>query len=68
METIYEDGIPHGLLYLKYNAVIESFLQELGAEIVVSPDTNKSILDEGVRCCLDDTCLPMKFSTAMCHG
>lgn len=54
-------GIPRGLLYLKYNEVIKTFLKELGADIISSPDTNKWMLDEGVKCCLDDTCLPMKI-------
>lgn len=54
-------GIPKGLLYYKYHIFIESYLQELGAEIIVSPDTNKSILDEGVKQCVDEACLPIKI-------
>ena len=53
-------GIPKGLLYTKYHTFAETFLQELGAEILVSPDTNQSILDAGVHCCVDDACLPIK--------
>ncbi len=53
-------GIPRGLLYSKYHAFAKTFLEELGAEIVVSPETGKQILDEGVRLCVDDACLPMK--------
>jgi predicted nucleotide-binding protein (sugar kinase/HSP70/actin superfamily) len=53
-------GIPKGLLYYKYHIFIESYLQELGAEIIVSPDTNKDILDEGARYCVDEACLPIK--------
>jgi predicted nucleotide-binding protein (sugar kinase/HSP70/actin superfamily) len=53
-------GVPQGLLYSKYHVFIQSFLEELGAEIIVSPNTNKKILDEGVRCCVDEACLPMK--------
>lgn len=54
-------GIPKGLLYSKYHVFIETFLQELEAEIIVSPDTNKAILDEGIRHCVDEACLPIKI-------
>lgn len=54
-------GIPQGLLYCKYHPFVETFFEELGAEIVTSPDTNKYILDRGVKCCVDETCLPIKI-------
>ncbi len=53
-------GIPKGLLYSKYHVFAETFFSELGAEIVVSPDTNKQTLDAGVKLCVDDACLPIK--------
>jgi predicted nucleotide-binding protein (sugar kinase/HSP70/actin superfamily) len=53
-------GIPKGLLYSKYHVFAETFFSELGAEIVVSPDTNKEVLDAGVKLCVDDACLPVK--------
>jgi predicted nucleotide-binding protein (sugar kinase/HSP70/actin superfamily) len=33
----------------------------MGAEVVVSPETNKAILDAGLRSALDETCLPVKL-------
>lgn len=54
-------GIPKGLLGYKYFNFIEKFFSELGAEIVVSPDTNKEILNHGVKYCVDDACLPIKI-------
>jgi len=54
-------GIPKGLLYYKYYPFIETFFTELGAEIIVSPDTNKNILDDGVKYCVDDACVPVKI-------
>lgn len=54
-------GIPKGLLYYKYYPFFESFFRGLGAEVVVSPDTNKEILDAGVSFCVDEACLPMKI-------
>lgn len=53
-------GIPQGLLYSKYHIFAKTFFEELGAEIIISPDTNKRILDEGVHSCVDEACLPMK--------
>lgn len=53
-------GVPKGLLYYKYHVFAETFLTELGAEIIVSPNTNKEILDMGVSACVDDACLPVK--------
>lgn len=54
-------GIPKGLLYCKYHPFVETFFEELGAEIVTSPDTNKYILDLGVKYCVDEACLPIKI-------
>lgn len=54
-------GIPKGLLYYKYYPFFMTFFKELGLEVVISPDTNKGILDEGVKYCVDDACLPLKI-------
>ncbi|EKQ51691.1 MULTISPECIES: acyl-CoA dehydratase activase-related protein [unclassified Clostridium] len=54
-------GIPKGLLNYKYSGFLEKFFYELGAEIVTSPDTNKQILDAGVKHCVNEACLPMKI-------
>ena len=54
-------GIPKGLLYYKYYPFFTNFFNELGVELVVSQDTNKDILDEGVNFCIDDACLPVKI-------
>jgi len=53
-------GVPQGLLYAKYHVFAKTFLEELGAQVIVSPNTNKKILDQGTQCCVDDACLPMK--------
>lgn len=53
-------GVPKGLLYYRYHPFIESFFTELGAEIVLSEDTNRTVLDQGVKYCVDEGCLPIK--------
>ncbi len=53
-------GIPRGLLYFNYHPFLNTFFEELGAELIVSPETNKNILDMGVKYCVDEACLPIK--------
>jgi predicted nucleotide-binding protein (sugar kinase/HSP70/actin superfamily) len=54
-------GIPKGLLYHKYHPFVQNFFAELGAEIITSEETNKSILNEGAKYCVDEACLPVKL-------
>jgi len=53
-------GLPKGLLFYRYSPFFTTFFTELGAEIAVSGDTSKAVLDAGVRHCVDDACLPVK--------
>lgn len=53
-------GIPRALLYYQYYPAWKVFLEKLGAKVVVSPPTNKSILNSGVARGVQDTCLPVK--------
>ncbi len=53
-------GIPRALLYHEYAALWTTFLSGLGAEVVVSDPTSKTILDEGVKAAVDEACLPVK--------
>lgn len=54
-------GIPGGLLYYSYYPLYKTFFEELGAEVVCSGNTNKTILDYGVKSCVDEACLPVKI-------
>ncbi|WP_371376612.1 acyl-CoA dehydratase activase-related protein [Sporomusa aerivorans] len=51
-------GLPQGLMYFQYGIVLERFLQELGAEVVLSGETSRQTLDCGSI--LDEMCLPSK--------
>jgi len=55
-------GIPRALLYHRYHLLWETFFSALGEEVVISPPTNKGILELGVRYCLTDICLPVKLA------
>lgn len=56
-------GIPQGLLHFQYGAVMERFLAELGAEVVLSGETSRHTLDCGSV--LDEVCLPAKVFSGM---
>ncbi len=53
-------GIPRALLYYKYGVFWKSFFNELGFEVVISEDTNKEILKNGIRYSIDENCLAAK--------
>jgi predicted nucleotide-binding protein (sugar kinase/HSP70/actin superfamily) len=48
-------------LYYSYFPLWRAFFTELGVEVVVSPKTNRTIIDAGLRSALDETCLPVKL-------
>ena len=49
------------LLYYKYSELWTSFFEELGCEIIVSPNTSKKILEDGIKFSLDESCMAMKI-------
>jgi predicted nucleotide-binding protein (sugar kinase/HSP70/actin superfamily) len=53
-------GIPRALLYYNYYPMWKTFFETLGVDVVLSEPTNRKILDDGVNCCVDDACLPIK--------
>jgi predicted nucleotide-binding protein (sugar kinase/HSP70/actin superfamily) len=61
-EKMARVGIPRALLYHRYHLLWETFFGALGEEVLVSPPTNKGILQLGVRYCLTDICLPVKLA------
>ncbi len=53
-------GIPRALLYWKRPQFWESFFKELGFEVLLSPKTNKEIVEMGVRASDPETCFSVK--------
>lgn len=53
-------GIPRALMYHYYYPAWQAFFRELGQVVLLSPETNKEILDQGVKAAVDDICLPFK--------
>lgn len=53
-------GIPRALAYYDYGCMWSRFFSDLGVDVVLSPHTNKAIVDAGVKLAADGTCLPIK--------
>jgi len=53
-------GIPRALLYYYYYPCWDTFFSELGFKIILSPQTNQTILNNGIKRAVDDLCLPFK--------
>lgn len=54
-------GIPQALLYYKYYPLWEGFLKGLGAEVVSSNTTTKSVVNAGTSVAENELCLPVKI-------
>lgn len=53
-------GIPRGLLFYRFFALWKTFLEELGVEVVVSPPSNKAIIQHGLVYGVEEICFPVK--------
>jgi len=53
-------GLPRALIFYQYFPMWKTFFEHLGAEVVVSGETNASILAAGAARVVADTCLPTK--------
>ena len=54
-------GIPRSLFFYSYLPFWQTFWSELGYEVIVSPLTNKDILDQGITHSATDLCVPVKI-------
>ncbi len=55
-------GIPRSLLFYHFYPFWRTYLEGLGCEVVVSPPTNRNILERGVELAHSDACLPVKVA------
>lgn len=53
-------GIPRSLFYYYYDGLWKCFFEQLDIELVVSPKTNKAIIDLGRSLATDEMCLSLK--------
>lgn len=54
-------GIPRALFYYYHYPLWKTFFQCLGVQTVLSPKTNKNILEQGLKQTVDEACLPVKL-------
>ena len=54
-------GIPKALLYYKYGELWTYFFEELGCDVIISPNTSKKILEDGIKLSMDEACMAMKI-------
>ncbi len=54
-------GFPRALMYHRYHTMWHTFFSSLSHKIVVSPPTNKKILNNGVNLSVDESCLAVKI-------
>lgn len=54
-------GIPRAMLYYRYGILWKNFFENLGLNVVLSPETNREILDLGINNTIDESCLSYKI-------
>lgn len=54
-------GLPKALLYYRYEHLWKIFFSELGCDVVTSPDTNQTMLMDGIARSVSECCLPVKL-------
>lgn len=60
-------AIPRALMHSYYYPLWSAYLQELGADVVVSPATNKELVDRGVKLAAPELCVPIKIYLGHFH-
>ncbi len=55
-------GIPRALIFWEQLPLFSRFFQELGAEVVLSGDTDKSVIRKGIELVTAQTCFPVKVA------
>ena len=53
-------GLPRALFYYYYKDIWLNFFNELGIKVIVSPKTNKEIINLGMKYATDEMCLSLK--------
>ncbi len=54
-------GVPRAFLYYRYYVFWKCFLEMIGCQVVLSPETNKEIVQNGKNLSIDESCLPSKI-------
>ena len=60
-------GVPRALLYHSYWSFYQRVFDELDITLLLSPPTDRSILEAGTQEATGDTCLPVKLHIGHCR-
>lgn len=61
LADIHVIGIPRALLQYRYGVLWQTFFEALGKTVVISDETDKAIVDNGIARSVDETCLASKI-------
>ena len=61
MQKKIKVGIPRAFLYYRHNVLWKTFFENLNCNIILSPETNKEIIDLGKKYSIDESCLSSKI-------
>jgi len=53
-------GIPRSMFYYFYKDLWKNFFENLDVELIISPKTNKNIMNNGIKYSTDEMCLSLK--------
>lgn len=54
-------GLPRAMLFYRYGVLWETFFSELGCDVVISGETSRKTLSDGIKYSIDECCLPSKI-------
>ena len=54
-------GIPRGFLYYRDYILFKNFFEGIGCTILLSAPSNRSIIEDGKKLAVDESCLPFKI-------
>ena len=61
MQKKIKVGIPRAFLYYRHNVLWKTFFEKLNCNVILSPETNKEIVDIGKKYSIDESCLSSKI-------
>lgn len=61
MQKKIKVGIPRAFLYYRHSVLWKEFFEKLNCNIIVSPETNKEIIELGKKYSIDESCLSSKI-------
>ena len=54
-------GIPRSLYYYYFGTLLVKFFENLGCDVIVSPKTNKEIINDGIKYGYSEMCMSLKI-------